>query len=114
MTLWLRSASDAAKVVVQAIPTHRINPERGLRYAVAVDNETPQVVDLETPENSQTWAANVLAGSAMGTTTHAISAGKHTLHVYMVDPGVILDHITIDFGGLPKSYLPPPETRGMP
>ncbi len=100
----------AAKLTVQAIPTHRINPERGLRYAVAIDAEAPQIIDLETPEFSATWSTNVLRGSAFGTTTHNIGAGKHTLHIYMVDPGVVLDHITIDLGKLPKSYLPPGET----
>jgi hypothetical protein len=104
------TAADRATVTVQAIPTRRINPERGLRYAVAVDNGPPQVVDLETPENSAAWSANVLRGSALGTTTHAIAPGKHTLHVYLMDPGVVLDHLTIDLGGLPKSYLAPAET----
>jgi hypothetical protein len=104
------TANPAAKLTVQAIPTHRINPERGLRYAAAIDAETPQIVDLETPENSPIWSTNVLRGAAYGTTTHNIAAGKHTLHIYMVDPGVVLDHLTIDLGKLPKSYLPPAQT----
>lgn len=108
------TANPAAKLTVQAIPTHRINPERGLRYAVAIDNEAPQIVDLETPEFSPTWSTNVLRASAFGTTTHNLPAGQHTLHLYMVDPGVILDYLTLDLGGLPKSYLPPAETRSAP
>src|SRR6185436_11302034 len=89
------TANPAAKITIQAIPTHRINPDRGLRYAVAIDNEPPQIVNLETPENNATWAENVLRAAALGTTTHNIPAGPHTLHIYMVDPGVVLDHITI-------------------
>jgi hypothetical protein len=104
-------AVSAAKVTVQCIPTHRINPERTLRYAVAIDNEAPQAIDLETPEFSAPWSTNVLRASAFGMTTHNIPAGKHTLHLYMVDPGIVADHITIDLGGLPKSYLPPAETK---
>jgi hypothetical protein len=110
----IATANPAAKVTLQAIPTHRINPERSLRYAVAVDNETPQVINLETPENNATWSENVLRGAAQGVTTHNLAAGRHTLHVYMVDPGVVLDHITIDLGGLTKSYLPPAETWATP
>ncbi len=102
--------NEKAILTVQAIPTHRLNPERGLRYAVAIDHESPQIVDLESPENSTLWATNVLRGSAYGTTKHALHPGAHTLHLYMIDPGVILDHLTIDLGGLKKSYLPPPET----
>ncbi len=106
------TTTDAAKatLTVQAIPTHRINPERGLRYAVAIDDEAPQTIDLETPENSATWSTNVLRGAAFGTTTHALKPGQHTLHLYMVDPGVVLDHLTLDLGKLPKSYLPPAPT----
>jgi hypothetical protein len=106
----IATANPAAKVTLQAIPTHRINPERSLRYAVAIDNETPQVINLETPENNATWSENVLRGAALGTTTHNLAAGKHTLRLYMVDPGLVADHLTIDLGGLPKSYLPPAET----
>jgi hypothetical protein len=102
--------APGAKVTLQAIPTHRINPERGLRYAIGVDDEKPQVIDLETPEFSATWSTNVLRGSAFGVTTHKIAPGKHVLHLYMVDPGVVADHLTIDLGGLPKGYLPPAET----
>jgi hypothetical protein len=102
--------APGAKVTLQAIPTHRINPERGLRYAIGVDDEKPQVIDLETPEFSATWSTNVLRGSAFGVTTHKIGPGKHVLHLYMVDPGVVADHLTIDLGGLPKGYLPPAET----
>jgi hypothetical protein len=32
----------------------------------------------------------------------------------MVDPGVVLDHITLDLGQLPKLYLPPAETGKSP
>ena len=59
---------------------------------------------------SPAWPANVLRASAMGTTTHTIQPGPHTFRIFMVDPGVVIDHITIDLGGLPKSYLPPAET----
>jgi hypothetical protein len=106
------TTTDAPKasLTVQAIPTHRINPERGLRYAAQIDDEAPQIVDLETPENSAIWSTNVLRGAAFGTTIHALRPGQHTLHIYMVDPGVVLDHLTIDLGGLPKSYLPPAAT----
>jgi hypothetical protein len=104
------SSAPAAALTVQAIPAHRIHPGRGLRYAIAIDNEVPQLIDLETPENSAIWATNVLRGAAYGTTTHPVSPGKHTLRIWMVDPGVIIDHLTVNLGGLPNSYLPPAET----
>ena len=43
--------------------------------------------------------------------TSALAAGKHQLKIYMVDPGVILDRIVIDLGGLKPGYGVIPETR---
>jgi hypothetical protein len=54
----------------------------------------------------------VLDASTTGVSSHEVStAGLHTLKIYMVDAGVVLDKIVIDAGGLKPSYLGPPETR---
>lgn len=106
----VHSANPQATLTVQALPTHRIHPGRELRYAVAIDDQPPQVIDLESAEFSAEWSVNVLRASAFGVTRHALTPGKHTLRVFMVDPGVVLDHLTIDLGGLKPSYLPPAET----
>ncbi len=34
--------------------------------------------------------------------------GPHTLKVWMVDPGVVIDKIIINTGGVQESYLGPP------
>lgn len=96
------------------LPTFPITTGRGLRYAIAFDNQPPQIVtvgaDLQTP--SRQWSLNVLNASTIGISAHEIAtAGAHTLKIYMVDAGVVLDKIVIDTGGLKPSYLGPPETR---
>jgi hypothetical protein len=99
-------------VTVYAIPTHRIDAGRGLRYAVAIDDETPKVIDFDAAagDNNRVWSENVIRNAVVTTTEHAVAgSGKHTLRVFMVDPGVVLEKFVVSDGPLPESELGPPE-----
>jgi len=37
-------------------------------------------------------------------------SGEQRLRIYALDPAVVVDSAVVDFGGLAKSYLSPPET----
>ena len=101
-----------AEVSVFTLPTHPLNNQYSMRYAVSLDGSPIQVVDFKTANRSNEWKQNVLSNTAIRKIkTDKLTPGKHTLKIYAIDPGVILDRVTIDFGGLIKSYGVIPETK---
>lgn len=73
------------------------NPRRlKARYSVSIDGGPPSSIDLETKEFSAEWAENVLHATAIGKTEQPITAGKHTLSLSPLDPGMVFDKIVID------------------
>ena len=82
--------------------------EHKLRYAVSIDGGPLQIVDAEAKRD---WDDGVERNGITSVTDWpALTAGDHRLRVYALDPGVVLDSLVIDFGGLAKAYLAPPET----
>jgi hypothetical protein len=107
---------EPGKVDVQATlsPTLKFRPDAGLRYAVAIDDEAPQIVDIHVDGSLPHWEKIVSDGVAQFTTTHAVkAAGRHTLKVWALDPGIVLQRLVIDAGGLKPSYLGPPESPNI-
>lgn len=97
-------------------PTLNFLPGRPVRYAIAVDNEEPQVITLVPEEfdarnGNREWERSVSNNYRIGKSIHNIkSAGYHTLKIWMVDPGVTLQKIVVNAGGVKPSYLGPPES----
>ncbi|MFT2011373.1 glycosyl hydrolase 115 family protein [Pontibacter sp. 13R65] len=102
-----------AEVVVHAYlsPTLNFNDTQGLRYAVSIDDETPQIVNIHQGENEKLWEQWVANNINIKTTKHHVKTpGEHVLKFWMVDPAVVLQRLVIDTGGLKPSYLGPPES----
>ena len=99
-------------VTVYTLPTHELNKNYSMRFAASVDDGPLKIIDFKTVGRSEVWKQNVLRNSAQSKfQTQFIEKGKHTLKIYMIDPGVILDRITINLGGMQKAYGIIPETR---
>jgi hypothetical protein len=108
---------SAGKVSVQATlaPTQKFQPGAGLRYAISFDDEAPQIVNLHADASQAAWERSVADGATVLTSRHSIaSAGRHTLKFWAIDPGVVLQKLTVDAGGLRPSYLGPPESPRLP
>ncbi len=104
---------SAGKVQVDAIlaPTLNFVPGRGLRYAIAFDDEPPQIIDALSHNSPVDWATAVEESVRKVRSAHRLAApGYHILKFWMVDPGVVLQKLIIDTGGIKPSYLGPPES----
>ncbi|MGO4468136.1 glycosyl hydrolase 115 family protein, partial [Pseudoduganella sp. RAF53_2] len=92
-------------------PTLKFQPGTGLRYAVSIDDEAPQIVNVHADESQKFWEKSVSDGAVVFQTKHTITApGKHVLKFWTVDPGLVLQKLVIDAGGLRPSYLGPQES----
>lgn len=74
------------------LPTYPLDGTSQGRIAIAVNDETPQVISA----NSGRWSVDVLRAATMNQTTHDVaSAGKQTLKVWAVDPATVVDKFKI-------------------
>jgi hypothetical protein len=100
--------SGAAKVMVYCSPTLPFNESTGLRYAISMDDEMPQLINIHADNSERAWAQSVSNNIRISTSTHTLpKAGHHILKIWAVDAGVLLQKIVVDFGGVRKSYLGP-------
>ncbi len=108
-------------VTVQAYlaPTLDFTNTTGLRYAVSIDDEALQLLNLHTsltPDNgNRLWEQAVAENILIKSSQHqALKAGAHVLRFWRVDAGVVLEKLVISQGELPASYLGPPEHAPAP
>jgi Gylcosyl hydrolase family 115 C-terminal domain len=100
-------------VQVEAIlaPTLNFAPGRGLRYAIAFDDQPPQIVDALAHNTQTDWETSVKDSVRKSLSKHTVTvSGYHTLKIWMVDPGMVLQKIVVNTGGLKPTYLGPPES----
>ncbi|WP_370662379.1 hypothetical protein [Massilia varians] len=96
-------------------PTLKFQPGKGFRFAVSIDDGPVQEVNVHADESEQYWNKLVSDGVARFVTTHRVERpGRHTVKFWALDPGLVLQRLVIDAGGLQPSYLGPPESPYYP
>jgi len=92
-------------------PTLNFNHNKGLRYEISFDGSAPQIVNFNGHYKGELgrWQSEHIIKSI---TKHQIlQPGKHTLRFKVLEPGIVLQKILIDTGGLKPSYLGAPESE---
>jgi hypothetical protein len=104
--------SGAVQVKAYVSPTLDFRGSKdGLRYAVSIDDEPPQIVNLWADSSNMAWERSVADNVKILATRHTLTRpGAHVLKFWFVDAGVVLQKLVIDAGGERPSYLGPPES----
>ena len=116
-------AFDAGSVDVYTyvLPTFPLHADRDFRigentntdtkYSVQIDDGALAPPSSSHVEYSQVWFESVLRNCAVNKSTlHIDKPGRHTLRIRVGDPGIVLQKIVLDFGGMKRSYLGPQST----
>jgi hypothetical protein len=104
------------QVLTTFAPALNYVPGRSVRFAISFDDNAPQILDIvpkdfDARNGNREWEESVRNAARTIRSSHEASgAGYHTLKIRMVDPGVVLQKIVVDLGGLKPSYLGPPES----
>ncbi|EKU88458.1 glycosyl hydrolase 115 family protein [Bacteroides oleiciplenus] len=104
-------SAGTVTVYTYALPLFPINTQRNTRYGVMIDDGIVHWVSTAAKEYSGQWKQNVVRNNAIGIVNLNIEKpGKHTLKLLCADPGMVIQKVIIDFGGMKRSYLGPQPT----
>ncbi len=105
-------SSGEVNVQVYVSPTlNYLDLPQGIRYAVSIDDAAPQIVSIHNDNTTKSWDDWVANNIIVTQSKHKVDKpGQHTLKVWMVEPGVVVQKIVVETTGAKPSYLGPPES----
>ena len=105
-----------AKIFLDISPALNFLEGEDIRIGFSLDEESIEPLtavraDYAVTNENADWALCVTENGRRLTTERSIAkTGAHTLKVWMLSPGIVLERITVDMGGLRPSYLGPGES----
>lgn len=108
-------------VYTYVLPTFPLHADRDFKlpehtnadtkYSVRIDDGSIATPPTSAVEYSQAWYESVLKNFRVNKSTLYVNKpGKHTLQIRSGDPGIVIQKIVIDLGGLKRSYMGPEST----
>jgi hypothetical protein len=95
------------------LPLWALHKGKSTRYGISVDGQPPVIAQNDDKEYSEPWKERVLQNGAVTVAKFRIdkSIPAHTLSLICGDPGMMIEKIIIDWGGLKKTYVGPAASR---
>jgi len=104
--------AGAYDVAAYLAPSLNFRNNSSMSYAVSIDDEQPQIVNINADGSEKAWNKHVADNINIQTTRHQItSPGQHRLKIWMVDAGIVLERLVISPKGHQElRYLGPVES----
>jgi hypothetical protein len=100
--------ADKVTVYVYALPFFPLYDGKGTCYGISVDGAPVQVTQTTAKEWTPLWKNQVIKNGAVFKATFSIiKTPKHIFSLVYGDPGVIIERVVIDWGGLKTTYVGP-------
>jgi hypothetical protein len=100
-----------ADVTLYLSPSLNFFNDDGLKIAVSFDDKAPQILAFNRDDKTTVWNMWVSNSIIKVISAHKFAkSGIHTLKIWMVTPGVVLQKIVIHSGIEKESYLGEPES----
>ena len=109
-------SDDSAEITLVTSPVLNLIPGRDIRLAVSFDNEEPNYVTVVPKKylidySNRDWSRIVVDQARhLQAILKIPGKGYHTFKIWMVDPGVVVEKVIVNTGGLKPTYLGPPES----
>lgn len=102
-----KTDKDSVDVIISTVPFWPLHAGRGNALGVSVDGGEKQIYNNRFAEYSRRWKDQVMRNGAECRMRFAIDRNRdrHTLSLFMGDPGQMIQRIIIDWGGLKKTYV---------
>ncbi len=116
--MYLFSSGEAGIRIILS-PTLNFLADRDIKIGLSFDEEDPSVIivvpkDFNAMNGNKDWEHTVMDNARFIDLRQIIKTpGYHTLKIWMIDPGVVVEKIVVDTGGVGASYLGPPESFGF-
>lgn len=102
-------AADSVRVTVYTVPRFPLYKGADTSFGISVDGATPVVFNYIPVEQSRQWKDNVIRNSMISESIFAIDRNSqtHRLSISCGAPGLMVQRILVDWGGLRPSYVGP-------
>lgn len=105
------TSSGTFPIEVYTLPTLKMFPNKKMRLGISLNDQPIQVIDLSLKAKGNVWADAVRNSVNKAISQLKVKTpGNYKLKLHMFDPGLGIEKIQIDTGGLKPSYLGPPQS----